>query len=138
VAAGTGPERGRWQLGIEDPDGGPVPLAVVAVTDLAVATSSTRVHRWTADGRSVHHLLDPRTGEPADAGLVAVTVAGPDPAWAETWSKVLFLGGREAIAAEARSRGFAAWWVGDDGSLEMTAAARALTIWVATEAGQTR
>ena len=47
----------------------------------------------------------------------------PDPAWAEVWSKVLFLGGRRAIANEARSRGLAAWWVADDGSLEMTPAA---------------
>ena len=54
---------------------------------------------------SVHHLLDPRTGEPADGGLLAVTVAGPDPAWAEVWSKALFLGGREAIAREARALG---------------------------------
>ena len=63
------------------------------------------------------------------------TGAGPDPAWAEVWSKVLFVGGWASIAAEARSRGLAAWWVADDGRLEMTAAARALTIWVASEAG---
>jgi thiamine biosynthesis lipoprotein len=63
-----------------------------------------------------------------------VTVAGPDPAWAEVWSKTLFLGGRVAIAAEARSRGLAAWWVAHDGTLEMTAAARSLTTWVAAEA----
>ena len=53
-----------------------------------------RVHAWTAaDGRAVHHLVDPRTGEPGGDGLLAVTVAGPDPAWAEVWSKTLFLEG---------------------------------------------
>ena len=105
------------------------------VTDGAVATSSTLVHRWTAaDGRAVHHLIDPRTGEPGGAGLLAVTVAGPDPAWAEVWSKSLFLCGRDGIAALARTRGLAAWWVDADGRLEMTAAARARTIWVAGEA----
>ena len=108
------------------------PSSRLAMT--AIATSSIRVNRWVADGRVVHHLIDPRTGEPADAGLVAVTVAAPDPAWAEVWSKVLFLGGREAIATEARARGLAAWWVTDDGGLEMTPAARAMTIWVAAEA----
>ena len=82
----------------------------------------------------MHHLLDPVTGEPADDGLVAVTVAAADPAWAEVWSKVLYLAGRGAIADEARSRGLAAWWVANGGALEMTAAARALTIWVAAEA----
>ena len=86
------------------------------------------------DGRVVHHLLDPRTGEPANDGLLAVTVAGADPAWAEVWSKALYLAGRPVIAGEARSRGIAAWWITDDGALEMTPAARALTIWVASEA----
>lgn len=134
VARGRSPEGGPWQLGIEDPEGGSDPLAVISVMDMAVTTSSTRVHRWNVDGRQAHHLLDPRTGEPAQGGLAAVTVAGPDPAWAEVWSKVLFLGGRDAVVTEARSRGLAAWWVADDGTLEMTAAARALTIWVTAEA----
>jgi thiamine biosynthesis lipoprotein len=62
-----------------------------------------------------------------------VTVAAPDPAWAEVWSKALFIAGRASIAAEARARGLAAWWFAPDGSLEMTPAARACTIWVAGE-----
>jgi thiamine biosynthesis lipoprotein len=133
VARGNDPDHDRWQVGIEDPAGGE-DLAVVAVSDLAVATSSIRVNRWWRDGRVVHHLLDPRTGEPANDGLLAVTVAAPDPAWAEVWSKALYLAGRPTIANEARSRGIAAWWVTDEGALEMTPAARALTIWVASEA----
>jgi thiamine biosynthesis lipoprotein len=133
VTRGNDPDGGQWKVGIEDPAGG-ADVAVIAVSDLAVATSSTRVNRWVTDGRVVHHLLDPRTGEPSNDGLVAVTVAAPDPAWAEVWSKALYLSGRQTIASEARSRGMAAWWVTDDGALEMTPAARELTIWVAAEA----
>lgn len=138
VARGRDPEGQAWRIGVEDPVGVGEPLAVIEVTDQAVATSSTRVHRWTVDRRVVHHLLDPRTGEPATLGLQAVTVAGPDPAWAEVWSKALFIGGRDLIAQRARARGLAAWWVTDDGTLEMTAAARPMTIWVGAEAGRTR
>jgi FAD:protein FMN transferase len=133
VARGNDPDGTPWQVGIEDPTGGEDP-AVIAVSGLAVATSSVRVNRWVMDGRVVHHLLDPRTGEPANDGLLAVTVAAADPAWAEVWSKALYLAGRPAIANEARSRGIAAWWITDDGALEMTPAARVLTIWVASEA----
>lgn len=133
IARGRDPAGGPWLIGIEDPTETTDQLAVIAVIDAAVATSSTRVHRWSVDGRAVHHLLDPRTHEPAEGGLLSVTVAGPDPAWAEVWSKVLFVGGRAAIALEARSRGLAAWWVADDGSLEMTADARRRTVWVAAE-----
>jgi hypothetical protein len=46
---------------------------------------------------------------------------------------VVLGGGRAAIARDARSRGLAAWWVADDGTLEMTADARRRTVWVATE-----
>jgi thiamine biosynthesis lipoprotein len=132
VAHGAGPGSDPWLIGIEDPRGGE-DLAVIAATDVAVATSSVRLNRWTVDGRTVHHLIDPRTHEPAESQLLAVTVAFVDPAWAEIWSKVLFLDGRDAIAAEARSRGLAAWWVGDDGLLEMTPAARMMTVWIAAE-----
>ncbi len=100
----------------------------------ALATSSVRLRSWVTDGRRVHHLIDPRTGEPADGGLRAVTVHGPDPAWAEVWSKTLFIEGRQHISSVARSRGLAAWWVADDGTLEMTPAARERTAWVEGEA----
>jgi thiamine biosynthesis lipoprotein len=130
VASGPQPDGGPWRIGIEDPSDLPDPMAVIEVGAGAVATSSTAVRRWTGpDGMPVHHLVDPRTGQPGDAGLLAVTVAQADPAWAEIWSKALFLAGASAIGPEARRRGLAAWWVRADGSLEMTPAARACTIW---------
>ncbi len=134
AARGRAPGGGPWMVGIEDPAGGEMP-AVVALQDGAICTSSIEVHRWrTDDGREVHHLLDPRTGEPGGAGLVSVTVAGPDPAWAEVWSKGLFLEGAAGIGARARAMGLAAWWVCDDGSVEMTPAARQRSAWVRGEA----
>jgi len=134
VARGPGPEAGDWHVGIEEPSGAETPLAVIAVGDLAVTTSSVGVHAWIVDGRPVHHLLDPATGQPGGDGLLAVTVAGQDPAWSEVWSKTLFLAGRAGIAGLARARGLAAWWVDADRSLEMTPAARIRTVWVAAEA----
>jgi FAD:protein FMN transferase len=135
VAGGPAPQAGPWVIAIEDPAGSADPVATVALPVGAVATSSIQVHRWTAaDGRPVHHLVDPRTGQPGGAGLLAVTVAGSDPAWSEVWSKSLFLCGADGIAELARARGLAAWWVRDDGRLEMTAAGRARTTWVAAEA----
>jgi FAD:protein FMN transferase len=135
VASGSLGGGEAWQVAIEDPGGGPLPLAVVAIRGRgAIATSSIRRLRWAHQGRDVHHLIDPRTGEPGGEGLLAVTVAGPDPAWAEVWSKALFLEGSSGIASLARARGLAAWWVTREGRLEMTPAARQRTIWVASEA----
>jgi thiamine biosynthesis lipoprotein len=133
VARGAAPEGGPWMIGVEDPAGGAGPLAVIAVADAAVATSSVRINRWRAAGRVAHHLIDPATGAPAEGGLLAVTVAHRDPAWAEVWSKTLFVAGRAAIAEIARGQALAAWWVCDAGRIEMTAAARQRTVWVAGE-----
>jgi thiamine biosynthesis lipoprotein len=135
VAVGGPPGGGPWRVGLEDPAGGDEPLAVIETSEEAVVTSSVRRRHWLAGDRVVHHLIDPRTGEPGETGLLAVTVAGPDPAWSEVWSKSLFLEGQAGIALVARRRGLAAWWVADDGSLAMTPAARARTIWVAGEGG---
>ena len=72
-----------WRVGVEDPiaqrGSGADPVAVIGLERGAVATSSVSIRRWLApDGRAVHHLLDPRTREPARTGLLAVTVAGPE------------------------------------------------------------
>lgn len=133
VASGEQVEGGPWPIGLEDPSGGTTPVAVIAASNEAVTTSSISQRRWMDGDRVVHHLIDPRTGEPGGAGLLAVTVVGPDPAWSEIWSKTLFLEGRAGVAALARRRGLAAWWVTDDNMLEMTAAGRVRTVWTATE-----
>ncbi len=136
LVAGGRPPAAGWLVGVEDPaaqdPAAAEPLAVVTVEAGAVATSSVRVRNWVGpDGTAVHHLVDPRTGEPAHTGLIAVTVAAADPAWAEVWSKALFLAGRDGIADEARARGQAAWWVDDQGRLGMTPEARVRTAWAA-------
>ena len=137
VSAGRAPTDG-WGIGVEDPiaiSGETAePLAVYALATGGVSTSSVAVRNWTTpDGRHVHHLVDPVTREPARTGLIAVTVAGPDPAWNEVWSKALFLGGSESIGEEARRRGLAAWWVDERGRLGMTPEARVRSAWIAEE-----
>jgi FAD:protein FMN transferase len=50
---------------------------VVALHDGAIATSSTTVRRWTRGETTVHHIIDPRTGAPAQSPWrTASVVAG--------------------------------------------------------------
>ena len=129
LCRGRGPDGAGWRVGVEDPCGGTYPLVVVELRDLACTTSSIRLRRWRCGGRSVHHLVDPRTGRPGGDGLLAVTVIGPDAAAAEVLSKTLFLRGRRAIAAEASRLGVAAFWVGCDGRTGETDRFGARVIW---------
>jgi thiamine biosynthesis lipoprotein len=128
-ASGASPDADGWRIGVEDPTGGPVPLAVLDATDTGVATSSIRLRKWRAGGKSVHHLIDPRTGEAAETGLLAVTVLGPDPAWAEVWSKSLFLAGRGAMRHLADDQGLAALWVDEDGFVGTSRAMKPRVLW---------
>lgn len=133
VVEGRGPD-GAWRIGVEDPADLTAHAAVLETSGGAVATSSVAVRQWAApSGERVHHLIDPATGQPGGGGLQAVTVLGPDPAWAEVWSKALFLAGPSAIGLEARRRGLAAWWFEADGTLHMTPGARQRTIWTRQE-----
>jgi thiamine biosynthesis lipoprotein len=127
--AGTGPLGAGWQVGVEDPRGGEMPLAVLNLRDTGCATSSIRIRHWLVDGRRVHHIIDPRTGAPGGDGLLAVTVVAPDAACAEVWSKVLFIAGRHHIADEAARRGLRALWIADDGAVGISASLTPDVIW---------
>jgi thiamine biosynthesis lipoprotein len=134
-AAGPGPDGDGWRIAVEDPRGRPEPVAVLALTDLACATSSVLLRRWTVDGRQVHHLVDPRTGGPADGGLLSVTVVGADPAVAEVWSKSLFLAGRGRVRQTADEHGIAALLVDTDGVVGASRAMHDHVVWRADRAG---
>ena len=51
-------------------------------------------------GKELHHLIDPRTGAPAETDLLRVTAVGDDAVAAEVLAKSLFLAG-EREAAES-------------------------------------
>ncbi len=127
--AGRAPDGETWRVGVEDPFGSETPLAVLSVSDRAVATSSTRLRNWRVGDRRVHHLIDPRTGASGGEGLVAVTVVGHDPAVAEVDAKVLFLAGRDEIARHARDGDIAALWCDDEGRVGVSDAMAPFVIW---------
>ncbi len=133
VAHGVGPDGCGWAIAVEDPTGGREPVAVLRLTDRAVATSSIRLRRWRVGDRPVHHLIDPRTGEPAAADLLAVTVVADDPALAEVWSKALFVAGRTEVRSVAQDHRLAALWVRSDGRVAMSRAMRPYVIWEASD-----
>lgn len=126
---GYAADGGPWQVSIEDPRDPQRSVAVLSVSDAAVATSSVRIRHWRIDGHEVHHLIDPLTGQPGGDGLLAVTVVDNDPAAAEVWSKVLFLTGRQGVRTSAEHHGIAALWIDVDGAVAWSTAASDLIAW---------
>jgi thiamine biosynthesis lipoprotein len=98
------PEGGQaWQVALEDPRDPNNTLAVLSVRSGAIATSSVTKRRWQLDGQVKHHLIDPRSGEPAETEWLSVTVTAPHAAGAEVFAKSLLLAGpKEAMALASR------------------------------------
>ena len=83
----------------------------------AAATSGIGRRSWLgADGRPVHHLLDPATGLPAFTGVVQVTALAPTGVEAEMRSKAALLSGPSAAADWLLDGGVV---VLDDGTLQV-------------------
>jgi thiamine biosynthesis lipoprotein len=127
--AGHAPDGGPWRVGVEDALGGDTPVAVLSVSDHAVATSSTRLRHWRVGEQSVHHLIDPRTRRSGGEGLAAVTVVGADPAHAEVDAKALFLAGRDNVSQVALARLTAALWCDVEGGVTFSPAMRPFVYW---------
>jgi thiamine biosynthesis lipoprotein len=101
-----GSKQGRkWRVGIQHPRQ-PGPMATVALEDgEAIGTSGDYQRFFEVDGKRYPHLLDPRTGYPADH-TQAVTVLIPGGAKAGTrsdaTSKPIFIAGPDTWRAMAR------------------------------------
>jgi thiamine biosynthesis lipoprotein len=73
ATAGAAPG-GGWQIHVQDRDDDPW-TQVALPAGRAVATSSTVSRQWRRGGRTLHHIVDPRTGQPARRVWRRVTVA---------------------------------------------------------------
>ena len=86
-----------WRVTLEDPRDPDQTMAILRVGQGAVATSSIMKRRWQQGKRVRHHLIDPRSGAPAETEWSSVTVIAPHATAAEVFAKALLIGGsREA------------------------------------------
>ena len=106
AVAGPAPE-GGWRIRVQDVTGSPDeapegPYALIAIRDGGLATSSTKARRWQRGGDVLHHILDPRTGLPAEPVWRTVSVAAGTCADANAASTAAIIRGRAALGWLAR------------------------------------
>lgn len=90
---GSKPDGRAWTVGIRHPRSSGL-IGAVAVTGKAVVTSGDYERYFIgADGRRYHHILNPKTGYPAQSGLVSVTVVAESAALADALSTAIFVAG---------------------------------------------
>ena len=101
AVAGPAPD-GGWRIRVQDVTGAPGdppagPYALIAIRDGGLATSSTAARRWQRGGDVLHHILDPRTGLPAEPVWRTVSVAAGSCADANAASTAAVIRGRRAL-----------------------------------------
>ena len=88
-----GESAGAWAIAVEHPLERGAEVARLRLASGGVATSSTLLRRWRAQGVERHHLIDPADGGPAGSGIASVTVVAGTAAWAEAWTKAVMVDG---------------------------------------------
>lgn len=83
-------------IGIQDPrkDTG-IPMGRLRISDLALVTSGSYEKYLIRDGVRYHHIIDPRTGFPAQSGLFGVTLIGQSAMVLDALSTAVFIQGME-------------------------------------------
>jgi thiamine biosynthesis lipoprotein len=99
---GTRSDGGAWRCGIVHPfhkDSG-VYLGVIAVIDKAVITSGAYERNFIDEnGVRYHHILDPKTGCPAETGLASVTIVAESGILADALSTACYIMGLEGASS---------------------------------------
>ncbi len=109
--AGLSPRGEVWRIGVEVPDPSRFGMfqTVLEVTDNSVATSGDYRNYRVVDGRRIDHVIDPRSGSPANNTVVSVTILHPSAMWADAYATTLMVLGLDAGMRFAEQEGLAAY-----------------------------
>lgn len=118
---GTKPSGEKWNIGIRSPKNSSELLCSVNVADCAVVTSGSYERYFEKDGKIYHHIIDPKTGKPADTGLSSVTIIADDAAYADALSTALFVMGMDKASELQKKLGdFEAIFITADNKIYIT------------------
>ncbi len=96
VTLGAKSDGSPWNVGIQHPRQENSIIGSVSVVDQTVVTSGD-YQRCFIDkqGKRHHHILDPRTGYPAESGLISVSIISEKSLAADALSTIIFVAGME-------------------------------------------
>lgn len=122
-----------WRVGIREPRGAGFIASLDLLDGEAIGTSGDYQRYFEIEGRRYSHLLDPRTGYPAEGTQAVTVLVGPGAGAgtrSDVWSKPLFLAGAEGFQAMASRLGAEqVLRVGADGSISVSRRFAARLAW---------
>lgn len=121
-AIGSKPDGESWSVAVTDPDDNSKSIGTLKISDKAVVTSGGYQRYFEENGQTYHHIIDTKTGYPADSGLKSVTIVSDDDALADALSTALFVMGLEKSRKfySENSSLFGAVFITDKGEIYVT------------------
>lgn len=116
------PDGESWSVAVTDPDDNSKSIGTLKISDKAVVTSGGYQRYFEENGQTYHHIIDTKTGYPADSGLKSVTIVSDDDALADALSTALFVMGLEKSGKfySENSSLFGAVFITDKGEIYVT------------------
>ncbi len=84
-----------WMIGVDDPFHPGEYVEYLRLEGGGVATSGKDYRRWMRGGLQQHHIIDPRSGLPAETDVLTATVIAADALLAEAFAKALLISGSQ-------------------------------------------
>lgn len=94
---GAPPDEPGWKVQIKNPYNEFEAVAEVVLKNQSLSTSGSYEKFFVAEGKTWSHIMDPRTGFPAQ-GTVSVSIVSPRTLDSEVWAKPYFINGRQWTA----------------------------------------
>lgn len=112
LAIGNKPDGTPWNVGVQRPyaQRNDV-LSVQEITDQTVVSAGTYERYFEEDGKVYHHVLDPRTGYPADSGLDQVTFVLDNSTQADILSTTCLILGTQESGTVLAEDGISNTWL---------------------------
>ncbi len=111
---------GQFTVGIRNPFKPDEIFATISLKDKSAVTSGAYQRYFEYDGKRYHHIIDPRTGCPADSGVASVTVISPSSINADALSTAIFILGKDSITLCSKFPDTDAFIIMNDGSTVTT------------------
>lgn len=118
---GAKPDGSSWKVAIVNPRDTASSIGYLDITgDWCISTSGDYERYVEVDGVRYHHILNPKTGYPADSGLSAVTVLSKDGLLSDALSTACFVLGEEKAVKLAEAYDADVLFVDCEGNVTMT------------------
>ncbi len=95
---GNSPDGKPWRIGIQSPDGQKGKfVCAISLTDCSISTSGAYERYFKKNGKSYHHIINPKTGYPSESDIASATIIANTSVESDAISKVFIMNSNDAV-----------------------------------------